>query len=52
MGRWKIGGAEIEALVSGGELQKLTGEAANGELFARQSIDHVGDRPVSDRDRP
>lgn len=33
MGRWKIGEAEIEALVSSGELQKLTGEAANGELL-------------------
>ena len=33
MGRWKIGEAEIEALVASGELQKLTGEAANGELL-------------------
>lgn len=33
MGRWKIGEAEIEALTSAGELQKLTGEAANGELL-------------------
>lgn len=33
MARWKIGEAEIEALVASGELQKLTGEAANGELL-------------------
>ncbi|MGL5811687.1 MAG: hypothetical protein ACRCYQ_17230, partial [Nocardioides sp.] len=33
MARWKNGEAEIEALVAGGELQKLTGEAANGELL-------------------
>ena len=31
MGRWKIGEAEIESLVASGELQKLTGEAANGQ---------------------
>lgn len=33
MARWKIGEAEIEALIVSGELQKLTGEAANGELL-------------------
>ena len=31
MGRWKTGEAEIESLVASGELQKLTGEAANGQ---------------------
>ncbi len=33
MARWKIGEAEIKALISNGEIQKLTGEAANGELL-------------------
>lgn len=35
--RWTIGAAEISALISGGELQKLTGEAANDELFRLSS---------------
>ena len=33
MARWQIGQAEIEALLASGQLQKLTGEAANGELL-------------------
>lgn len=33
MARWKSGEDEIQALLSGGELQQLTGEAANGELL-------------------
>ena len=33
MARWTMGEAEIEALVAGGELQKLIGEAANGQLL-------------------
>lgn len=33
MARWAIGEAAIQALVVGGELQKLTGAAANGELL-------------------
>lgn len=33
MARWSIGEAAIQALVAGGELQKLTGAAANGELL-------------------
>lgn len=33
MARWKIGEAEIEALLSAAELQKLAGAAANGELL-------------------
>lgn len=33
MARWKIGEAEIEALISDGELQKLTGDAATGTLL-------------------
>lgn len=33
MAPWTIGEAEIEALLAAGELQQLTGEAANGELL-------------------
>lgn len=33
MARWTIGEAEIDELLSGGELQKLTGDAANGTLL-------------------
>lgn len=39
MARWPIGEAEIEALIAGGELQRLTGDAANGQrLLAKASI--------------
>jgi hypothetical protein len=31
MSRWRLGEAEVEALISSGELQPLVGEAANGE---------------------
>ena len=31
MARWKRGESEVEALLAAGELQKLTGAAANGE---------------------
>src|SRR5699024_12455848 len=31
MTRWARGEAEIEALIAAGDLQRLTGEAANGE---------------------
>ncbi len=38
MARWTIGEAEIEGLLSGGELQKLTGDAAHGtSLLAKAS---------------
>jgi HEPN domain-containing protein len=38
MARWKMGEAEVEALLASGELQKLTGVAANGErLLAKAS---------------
>ena len=33
MARWTMGEAEMEALVAGGELQKLRGEAANGQIL-------------------
>lgn len=31
MARWKRGESSVEALIASGELQKLTGDAANGE---------------------
>lgn len=31
MARWKRGASEVESLIGSGELQKLTGDAANGE---------------------
>lgn len=33
MVRWKIGEAEVQALLSGGELQELNGATANGDLL-------------------
>ncbi len=33
MSRWQRGEAEIEMLLAGGELQKMTGAAANGEQW-------------------
>jgi HEPN domain-containing protein len=38
MARWTRGEAEIEALVAAGDLQKLTGEAANGERLLRKAV--------------
>ncbi|NNM47175.1 HEPN domain-containing protein [Knoellia koreensis] len=38
MARWTIGQADIEALLAGGELQRLTGQAADGKrLLAKAS---------------
>lgn len=38
MARWRLGRAEVEALIAAGELQTLTGDAANGErLLAKAS---------------
>jgi len=37
MVRWKRGEAEVEGLVAAGDLQKLTGEAANGERFIEKA---------------
>lgn len=42
MARWKIGEAEVEALVTGLDLQKLTGEAANGELLLAKASTTLG----------
>ncbi len=33
MARWARGEADVEALIAAGDLQKLTGDAANGERF-------------------
>jgi len=37
MARWKRGEAEIEALIVAGNLQKLTGEAANGVRLLKKA---------------
>jgi len=37
MARWQRGEAEIEALVGGGDLQKLVGQAANGQPLLNKS---------------
>jgi hypothetical protein len=37
MARWKLGEAEVEALLAAGELQKLTGDASNGERLMEKS---------------
>lgn len=43
MARWQLGQADVEALLAAGHLQKLTGDAANGErLLAKASTTDVG----------
>ncbi len=37
MPRWKLGDAEVEALIASGDLQKLTGDAANGERLLEKA---------------
>jgi hypothetical protein len=37
MARWARGEADVEALIAAGELQKLTGEASNGERFLEKA---------------
>lgn len=37
MVRWKLGESDIEALIASGELQKLTGDAANGERLLKKA---------------
>lgn len=37
MARWKRGESEVEALLASGELQKLTGAAANGERLLEKA---------------
>jgi hypothetical protein len=51
MARWKLGDAEVEALLAAGELQKLTGDAANGErLMDKASTTLVTARSAIDND--
>jgi len=38
MSRWKRGESEVEALVASGELQKLTGDAANGDRLLAKAV--------------
>lgn len=37
MARWKRGESEVEALIASGELQKLTGDAANGDRLLEKA---------------
>jgi hypothetical protein len=37
MARWKRGEAEVEALIAAGDLQKLTGDAANGKRLLEKA---------------
>jgi HEPN domain-containing protein len=51
MARWGRGEAEIEALIASGELQKLTGESANGHrLLEKASVTLETARSAADRD--
>lgn len=51
MARWTRGEADVEALVQAGDLQKLTGEAANGErLLAKAIVTLETARSVIERD--
>jgi HEPN domain-containing protein len=51
MARWKRGEAEVEALIGSGELQKLTGDAANGErLLAKAAVTLDTARTAIERD--
>lgn len=37
MARWKRGESDVEALIASGELQKLTGDAANGDRLLEKA---------------
>jgi HEPN domain-containing protein len=51
MVRWQLGQAEVEGLVAAGDLQKLTGEAANGERFIEKAaVTLETARTATDRD--
>ena len=51
MARWKPGEAEVEALIAAGELQKLTGEAANGaRLLTKAAVTLATARSAAERD--
>lgn len=51
MARWKRGDAEVEACIAAGDLQKLTGEAANGErLLEKAAVTLETARTAIERD--
>lgn len=51
MARWKRGEADIEALIASGNLQKLTGDAANGErLLKKAAVTLETARSATERD--
>jgi len=51
MPRWKLGDAEVEALIASGDLQKLTGDAANGgRLLEKAAVTLETARSAIDRD--
>lgn len=51
MARWKRGEAEVEGLIAAGDLQKLTGDAANGErLLEKAAITLETARTAVERD--
>ena len=51
MARWKRGESEVEGLVASGDLQKLTGDAANGvRLLAKAAVTVETARSAIERD--
>lgn len=51
MARWKRGDAEVEALIAAGDLQKLTGDAANGgRLLVKAAVTLETARTAIERD--
>ncbi len=51
MARWKRGEAEIDGLIAAGDLQKLTGDAANGErLLEKAAVTLETARTAVERD--
>jgi len=47
MAQWKRGEADVEALIAAGDLQKLTGEAANGERLLKKAVVTLGTARLS-----
>lgn len=51
MARWKRGESDVESLIGSGELQKLTGDAANGErLLEKAAVTLETARSAIERD--
>lgn len=51
MARWKCGESDVEALIASGELQKLTGDADNGDrLLGKAAVTLETARSAIDRD--